>query len=214
MAPGAKIALAVVGFLLLLGGGAASAKTVVTTSGPRRAKFSSYDGDTSTWAKRRFALAYEYFRTHWQNALSDEAAKEAALSVLAHWAIETGTGTSEYNFNVGNIHAVGAGPWFGSADQAERTGKTYGAQFAAYPSLDAGVHAYLALLENSRYAHCLDLLVESPSDPEWFKCLGEAGYFAKTMPDKKTGKPVDNLELAAKLLVQKRAALAQYAGVS
>ncbi|MFI4978307.1 MAG: hypothetical protein ACHQC8_06525 [Solirubrobacterales bacterium] len=210
---GAKVGLALAALLLLVGG-AAEAKgklTVVTSTGPKRAKHSTYEGDASSWAKARYKLARDYFKTYWGTALDEAGVHDAALSVLAHWSLETGSGAAEYNFNVGNIRAVGSQTWFALGDYNPKTGGKGSYQFASYDSLQDGSDAYFHLLENSHYKAALDALVASPSDADWFRKLGQAGYYAATLKDPKTGAVKDNLEPAAKAWSSRRALMAQYA---
>lgn len=204
MTRSSKIALAVLAGLALLGLGSKSASAnVITSTGPKKTRASTYEGDVAAWAKKRYAAAHDYLKKYWGEALGDDALKDAALSALAHWSLETGSGAGEYNFNVGNIHAVGAQPWFQSGDTSS-AGKAYGASFASYDDLASGVEAYFTLLEN-HYSTCMQKLVDKPADADWFKCLGENGYYAKTMKGK------DNIEPAAAGWAARRALLAQYA---
>ena len=207
MSKTAKLALVAVALWFAFGRPkTASAKmvTVTASSGPRTAKFSSYEGDVKTWAQKRYALALHYFMTYWNKALDADGAHDAALSVLAHWSLETNSGQAESNFNVGNLHAFGTQPYFSSGDTDE-AGKGYTAAFASYKTLDDGIKAYFDLLESSAYQDCLGKLTAAPAEADWYKCLGEHGYFAKTIKGK------DNLGPAAKGWAARRALLAQYA---
>lgn len=68
----------------------------------------------------------------------------AAVVAVAHWALETGWGVHEYNFNAGGIHcANGAECFLDRGDDEE---------FRAYSSLPAFVAAYFDLISSSRYA--------------------------------------------------------------
>lgn len=68
----------------------------------------------------------------------------AAVIAVAHWALETGWGVHEYNFNAGGIHcANGAECFLDAADDEE---------FRAYSSLPAFVEAYFSLISSERYA--------------------------------------------------------------
>ena len=182
----------------------------VVLTGQKVAKFSSYEGDTATWAKARYKVAHDYFQKYWASAFTDEAIKDAALSILAQWSLETGSGAGESNFNLGNIHAFGSQAYFQSGDVDDK-GNAYQAAFASYKDLDAGAKGYFDLLESDRYKDCLDKLAEKPAEADWFKCLGQKGYFAKTKKDSKTGAIVDNIEPAAAGWAARRALLAQYA---
>jgi len=191
------------GFLFLAGKSKAGGSSVITSTGPKKTKTSTSDGDAKTWARKRYELAHNYFAKYWANAMDEEAARQAALSVLAHWSLETGSGAGEYNFNVGNVHAVGNEPWYSSGDTSTK-GNKYTASFAAFDTLEDGVRAYFDLLEK-RYESCLQELVAHPTEADWFKCLGKSGYYAATMKGK------DNIEPAAASWAARRALLAQYA---
>lgn len=200
MKRGAAIALGAVALLLLAGTAEAS---IITSKGPKRPHVSTYEGDAASWANARYRLARDYFADFWKDALDEDGQKAAALSALAHWSLETGSGAGEGNFNVGNIHAVGSQPWYRGPDVSVK-GKRYQTSFASYDSLADGVRAYFDLLER-HYASCLQKLAASPTAPDWFRCLGENGYYAKTMKGK------DNIGPAAAGWAARRALLAQYA---
>ena len=194
--------IALVALALVFVAGSAEA-TIITSKGPERAKRSTYEGDVAAWAKARFDWAVDYFKRFWSSSLDDDGMRAAALSALAHWSLETGSGAGESNFNVGNIHAVGTQPWYRGPDR-NVNGKKYRTSFAAYDSLDAGITSYFTLLEK-HYPSCMQKLVSAPADPEWFRCLGRSGYYAATMKGK------DNIGPAAKGWAARRALLAQYA---
>lgn len=205
------------GLLLLSSSQDADALTVKTSSGPRKGRHTTYEGDVSSWAKARYKLAHDYFAKYWKEALDAQGIHDAALSVLAQWSLETGSGAggahgegAESNFNVGNIRAVGSQPWYPSGDYNPKTGKGGKYQFASYESLQAGIDAYFRLLESDYYKDCLGKLTASPVSAEWFRCLGEKGYYAKTIKDAK-GVERDNLEPAAAGWASRRALMAKYA---
>lgn len=214
MRRGTKIALALgAAFLLLSGVAGAKGKAITVTSstGKKQAKHSTYEGDVAAWARARYKLAHDYFQNYWSTALDADGIKDAALSVLAQWSLETFGGSAEYNSNVGNLKAVGSQPWFSLGDYNPKTGGKGTYQFASYDSLQDGVNAYFRLLESAYYKDCLDLLIGKPAQPDWFTCLGQKGYYAKTIKDPKTGKEKDNLVPAAAGWAARRALLAQYA---
>ena len=93
---------------------------------------------------------------------------DVADAILAHWALETGWGHGEWNFNVGNRMALkgepaidlGVGPrWF-----------------RAYESLAAGVADYLQLLRGPRFARAWEMLNAAPSSGAWIAELVRQGY--------------------------------------
>jgi hypothetical protein len=219
LSKGALTVAAILGALFVLGSeGDADALTVKTSTGPRQGKHTTYEGDVATWAKARYKLARDYFKAYWSKALDDQGIRDAALSVLAQWSLETGSGAggahgegAESNFNVGNIRAVGSQPWYPSGDYNPKTGKGGRYQFASYGSMQEGVDAYFRLLESDYYKDCMGKLTAAPTSDEWFRCLGEKGYYAKTLKDPKTGIEKDNLGPAAAGWASRRALMAKYA---
>lgn len=97
-----------------------------------------------------------------------------ALSVVAHWDIETASGTSEFNFNVGGVLAVPGQQHFVSADVGDPNTKV---AFCAYDSLQEGIADYFGVLSYDRYLRALAPLLMLPTDPTWFSELGWAGYY-------------------------------------
>jgi len=97
-----------------------------------------------------------------------------ALSVVAHWDLETASGTAEYNFNVGGVLAVPGQQHFISTDVGDPNTKV---AFCAYNSLQEGIADYFGVLAYERYVHALAPLIMVPTDPAWFGELGRAGYF-------------------------------------
>src|SRR5271157_1445418 len=129
-----KLALVLVAFALLTK--KAKAKDVVATSkGAEVPRKSSYEGDVKTWAQVRFAACLAEVKKRGET--DDANAKEIALSVLAHWSIETGAGASEWNFNVANVIATSSEPFFTAKDISGLT-----MQFRAFDSLAQAVAAY------------------------------------------------------------------------
>jgi len=96
---------------------------------------------------------------------------DVALSILALWDVETGGGKGEWNWNVGNVRPVGSQP---------RVNLGAVGDFAAYPSLDAGVAAFLALVEGGRYASSWAALQANPTSDAWVRGLGAAGYYEES----------------------------------
>ena len=172
------------------------------SAGPKVGKFTSSPGDSQSWAKQRFQAARDYLIATF--GYDQPTAKEIALSVLAHWALESANGAAEYNFNFGNVHATGNQTWFEGKDTNSK-GRKYWAAFVSYASPIDAIRAYFDLLKSSRYRDCAALLESSPNTADWFRCLGEKGYYAATMKGK------DNLAPAAAGLLRKRAELATYA---
>ncbi len=98
-----------------------------------------------------------------------------ALSAVAHWDIETASGTAEFNFNVGGVAAVPGQQFFLASDVGDPTSKV---AFCAYDSLQEGIADYFGVLSYDRFVHALAPLLVMPTDPAWFGELGQAGYYA------------------------------------
>jgi len=97
-----------------------------------------------------------------------------ALSVVAHWDIETASGTAEWNYNVGGVLAVPGQQHFVSTDVGDPGAKV---AFCAYNSLQEGIADYFGVLSYERYVRALAPLLMLPTDPTWFSELGWAGYY-------------------------------------
>lgn len=104
----------------------------------------------------------------------DISATEVALSAVAHWDIETASGSQEFNFNVGGIAAVPGQQYFVSTDVGDPNTKV---AFCAYDSLQEGIADYFGVLSYERYVRALAPLLMLPTDPTWFSELGWAGYY-------------------------------------
>lgn len=160
----------------------------------------SWDGATDDWARTRFGAALSAVKSHWSGAVDDEKARQIALSLVTHWSIETGAGAQEWNYNVGNIVAVGSQKYAMLRDVSGNT-----MPFRAFDYLQEGVEAYIALLA-SKYKAAASLLANDPEDPGWYIALGKAGWFDPTK-----AKPASTWEQAAAGFAARRANLAQYA---
>lgn len=191
----ALVALIVVG-LVLVSSRKASAAIVDTTGDYTRR------GSAKEWALTRYAVALDAVRSHWGGAVDDAVARAIALSMLTHWAIETGDGAGEVNWNVGNINASG-----GRYVLVKDIDGTWHKQ-VAYDSLEDGINAYVGLLGSPRYAVAAKKLADDPKSSAWFLALGHAGWFDPT-----TAKPPVTWEAAGKTYDGKRASLAKTVGV-
>jgi hypothetical protein len=103
------------------------------------------------------------------------------LMLLAQWALETGNGQSEYNYNPGGIkHVSGDGyDWttYGTTEVVNGSTQSQQAAFAAYPDLDSGTDAYLSLLQH-HYPQAWQVVVDGSSDTAAFATgLKAGGYF-------------------------------------
>lgn len=126
--------------------------------------------DPKGWAGSRWRAAVVALDSYPE--LAGRNVSDIATSVLAHWGIETGWGTDEFNYNLGGIHAFPGVPYFWSTDAGVRT------KFQAWPTLDAGVRGYLDLIRR-HFADCWAMLVMQPPLPwaSWYDCLGAHGYY-------------------------------------
>lgn len=121
--------------------------------------------DTDSWVVSRFDCARQWLDRwtsgglvrsdlgSWQGGpietpyTGEHAAVEtinAATIAVAHWALETGWGVHEYNYNAGGIHCANNAECF--LDRGD------GEEFHAYSTLPAFVGAYFDLVSSSRYA--------------------------------------------------------------
>jgi hypothetical protein len=106
---------------------------------------------------------------------SEFAIDAIALSVVAHWDIETASGLHEYNWNVGGAFALPGQQYFLSTDVQSKPPKKVA--FCAYDGEEEGIADYFGVLSYERYASALAALLMLPTDPGWFSELGWAGYY-------------------------------------
>ena len=114
------------------------------------------------WHRRRFSAA--------KVIVNDPS---VAVSIVAHWSIETDRGRAEWNYNLGGIKAL---PGQQYVELRASEGGT--ARFAAYETLGDGARAYVSLLQR-HYAECWQLLEDGPATPDWYVCLVHHGYMAQ-----------------------------------
>jgi hypothetical protein len=200
---GAGVVALIVVAALVLGSRKSKAKGAVPMglTGVKVDKVHSWVGSMKDWATSRFGAALNAVRAHWADDLDDAVARDVALSMLTHWAIETGDGAGEFNWNVGNINAVGDQKYFLILDI---DGTTHAER--AFDSLTDGVNAYVQLLASPRYAPAAKKLASSPAEPDWFVTLGKCGWFDPT-----TAKHPSTWDQAAANFAKHRALLSQYA---
>lgn len=196
------LALVVVGVLLLFSRrSSAKGGAKLNLTGKQVDRIHSWVGSTKDWASSRYGAALEAVRAHWGGAVDEQQARDVALSLLTHWAIETADGAGEFNWNVGNINAVGDQQHFLVKDidgtiHAER----------AYDSLTDGVNSYVDLLASARYAPAAKKLADNPTSSDWFVTLGKCGWFDPT-----AAKPPSSWDAAASGFAAKRKQLSHYA---
>jgi hypothetical protein len=176
------LALAIGGalFALLFFSSASAPASVITSKGPRQSRASSYEGDAKRWTQARYDAAVAYLEKYWSGALSEDGIHDAALSVVAHWSLETGSGAAEYNFNVGNIHAVGTQAWFGSGDTGE-SGR----------AIDGRAGAAIEPPTLSRATQAFNLSTNADGTPSrWFQadCGDTIGRIAGTLGEFNSGR--------------------------
>lgn len=170
-------------------------------TGTKVSRSHSWSGSIKDWATSRYGAALAAVKAHWGGAVDEAQAKDVALSLLTHWAIETADGAGEFNWNVGNINALGDQTYF-LLDDVD--GSTHAER--AFDSLTDGVNAYVQLLASPRYAPAAKKLADSPTEPDWFVTLGKCGWFDPTK-----AKPSSTWDQAAADFAARRALLAQYA---
>lgn len=91
---------------------------------------------------------------------------DVARAIVAHWAFETGWGSGEWNYNVGNRIAL-------SGEKAVDVGVQWN---KAYDTLAPAVDDYLALLQLPRYALAWSMLQSAPRSTAWVRQLVKSGY--------------------------------------
>jgi len=198
---GAAAAVVVVIGLVVLSSRKSSAKggkAVANLTGKQVERVHSWVGSVKDWATTRYGAALEAVHAHWGGAVDEQQAKDVALSLLTHWAIETANGAGEFNWNVGNINALGDQQYFLVKDidgtvHAER----------GYDSLTDGINSYVQLLASPRYAPAAKKLADDPANPDWFVTLGKCGWFDPT-----AAKPPSSWDEAAKGFASRRKVLA------
>lgn len=125
--------------------------------------------DALAWGRSRMAALL---------AASPGLEAEAAISVLAHWALETANGAAEWNWNLGNIRpARSTDPAYVIPGHGASPEKAGGGYWRSYGSLAEGIAGYLSLVRDGRYASCWAKLQTDPTSDAWVRCLGSLGYF-------------------------------------
>ena len=166
-----------VGAVLLLAGSASAASSAKVTSShgasaTKGARFNTGPGSVKDWAKTRFQAAYKYLLSQgFTNANPEANASQMALSALAHWANETGSGKNEYGYNLGGRHARPS-----DAKYWTNTGAGDKADFPIFDSLDAAVKDYFELVSKG-YTKAWELLKAHPTESDWYEQLGRSGYY-------------------------------------
>lgn len=135
-------------------------------------------GSIKDWAQTRFRAAYKYLLSQgFTNATEENNASQMALSALAHWANETGSGKYEFGFNIGGRHArINDAKYWSGSDAGNA------ADFPIFDSLDDAVRDYFDLVSKG-YPSAWSLLKEKPTQADWYEQLGRSGYYGGD-PDK------------------------------
>jgi len=193
----AAAVVVVVGLVLLSRKSSAKGGAKLNLTGKQVERVHSWVGSVKDWASTRYGAALDAVKAHWGGAVDDAQAKDVALSLLTHWAIETANGAGEFNWNVGNINAFGDQQYFLVKDidgtvHAER----------AYDSLTDGINSYVQLLASPRYAPAAKKLADDPTSSDWFVTLGKCGWFDPT-----AAKPPSSWDDAAKGFASRRKTL-------
>jgi len=121
------------------------------------------------WFSDRFRVAVEVLALN----LPADVVHDAALSVVAQWAHETGRGRSEFNFNMGGWRARKSDPYFVARDV--QTGREL-FRWTAYGDLPNAVHDQLRRLHDT-FPTAWALLAKEPNTSRWVEELGRRGYY-------------------------------------
>lgn len=156
--------LVALGVLLVASGSSSSSSSSSSGSAPPAGTPTRTGGqDRATWTSTRRELLAQAVR-------AAGAPPQLVRAALALSALETGWGRGEWNYNLGNIHAVGSQP---------RVRLSTGEMIRSYASPAEGAAALVSLLRGSRYGGALATLGESPtreSVQAWAEQIGRAGY--------------------------------------
>lgn len=102
---------------------------------------------------------------------------QMADAMLAHLAIETGSGESCFCWNVGNIHATGEeSARFHGRDSLVVGGPSSGVDFRAYFTMRGGVEDYVRVV--SRSSTRWNTLRSESERAHYLVSLGRTGYFS------------------------------------
>jgi hypothetical protein len=121
------------------------------------------------WFGDRFRVAVEVLGLN----LPANVVRDAALSVVAQWAHETGRGRAEFNFNMGGWRARKRDPYFVARDV--QTGREL-FRWTAYTDLRLAVEDQLHRLHDT-FPSAFALLATEPNTSRWVEELGRKGYY-------------------------------------
>lgn len=137
------------------------------------AERATYPGTIAEWLQTRFRAAVRALVAY---GVPFDRALTVARVYLAMWALETGWGRSEVNFNLGFVRTGSAGtPDTGEFFRRDDAGQT--AAFRSYRDLDAAAADAVRFLATGRYAPAFAHLLRNPTDARgWYDRLLRAGY--------------------------------------
>lgn len=127
--------------------------------------------DNKSWTRARLAQLRETLDAHrWP---ADESKRDAvARALLSQWAIESGFGKSEWNYNLGGWKAGKSRPAVllrnGTTGKRER--------WEAWPTVHASMADHVERLR-TRWPKVAAMLEADPSSTAWVEALGRGGYY-------------------------------------
>jgi len=121
------------------------------------------------WFRDRYRVALEVLALN----LPPNVVPDAAISVVAQWAHETGRGKSEFNFNMGGWRARKNDVYFTARDV--QTGREL-FRWTAYSDLPNAVQDQLRRLHDT-FPTAWALLAAEPNSSRWVEELGRKHYY-------------------------------------
>lgn len=127
--------------------------------------------DRKAWTRARLAQLRETLDAHrWP---TDESKRDAvARALLSQWAIESGFGKSEWNYNLGGWKAAKSRP--ATLLRNGTTGKLE--RWEAWPTVHASMADHVQRLRG-RWPKVAAELEANPQSTAWVEALGRAGYY-------------------------------------
>lgn len=159
----------------LAGGSSSTARSV-----PRRR---TGQATHAQWARSRLAVVRSIL-----TAAGEREPERLARAVVAHWGLETGLGSSEDNFNLGNV-----GFYARANDPSPLYFVRGGRRWRAYPSLDRAARDYLDIVRGSRYSPAWEALRNGASAGEYAALLVSLGYTEPTSAAERIGRSVESV---------------------
>jgi hypothetical protein len=124
------------------------------------------------------AQMYAALSAAWPSVIGGQPSRESLLVLLAQWSLETGGGASMIQWNVGNFKASSAAPLYTTYLTTEYVNGQpvkMTANFAAWPSLQAGVTAYLSAMQG-QFGSAWQYVLSGDVDG-FAQALSDAGYY-------------------------------------